>query len=122
HPHDVPADHPAARRARRHSRPSRRPRLQAFALRDMRLEAATAAEGSRAARIHVDPLIHCPFLRDPLVDDVYALLLTSARPEAGPAVPPLLPEGLVLHLLNELEAALLDLPGLTGHERLGIGA
>mgnify|MGYP001239127202 CR=1 FL=1 len=98
------------------------PRLQAFALRDMGAREVEAADGSRAMRIHLDPLIHCPSLRDPFVDDVYALLLTSARPAAWPAVPHPLEESLALHLLNEVEAILLELPDLTGHDRLEIGA
>lgn len=98
------------------------PRIQAFALRDMGAREAAAADGSRAARIHVDPLIHCPSLRDAFVDDLYALLLTSAGPTAWPALPQPLEESLVLHLLSEVEAVLLDFPGLTGHERLAIGA
>lgn len=98
------------------------PRLQAFALRDMRTMEIADADGSRAARVHVDPLIHCPSLRGAFVDDVYALLLTSARPAAWPTAPQALEESLVLHLLNEAEAVLLELPGLTGHERLVIAA
>lgn len=98
------------------------PRLQAFGLRDMTAEEVAAADGRRALRIHLDPLVYCPSLREAYVDDVYALLLTSAGAAALPAVPQPLQDSLLLHILDEAEAALHGLPDLTGHEQLAISA
>lgn len=98
------------------------PWLRAFGLRDMRPREIAVADGSRALRVHLDPLVHCPALRGAFVDDVYAVLLTSAQPAAWPAPPQPLEESLVLYILDEIEAVLRGLPGLTGHERLAISA
>jgi fido (protein-threonine AMPylation protein) len=98
-------------------------RSHAFGIRDLSAKAMTAADGSRALRVHLQPLVHCPHLRDHFVDDVYALLLTSEPPTASPlpaAPPPSLSDGLALHILHETEAALQDLTDLTGHDRLAV--
>jgi fido (protein-threonine AMPylation protein) len=94
------------------------PRSQSFGIRDMQAKAITAADGSRALRVHLEPLVYCPDLRNHFVDDIYALLLTSAHPTE--ALPRQLSGGLALHVLNETEAALQELPDLTGHDRLAI--
>lgn len=93
-------------------------RSQAFGIRDLDAKATTAADGARALRIHLQPLVHCPDLRDHFVDDIYALLLTSEHPAA--ASPRLLSDGLALHILHETEAAILALTELTGHDRLAV--
>lgn len=95
----------------------------AFGIRDLRAIAMTAADGARALRVHLQPLVHCPDLRDHLVDDVYALLLTREPQTATSlaATPPKpLSAGLALHILHETEAALLALPELTGHDCLAV--
>jgi len=94
------------------------PRSHAFGIRDMEAKAITAADGSRVLRVHLEPLVYCPDLRDHFVDNIYALLLTSAHP--AEALPRPLSDGLTLHALNETEAALQELPDLTGHDRLAI--
>lgn len=100
-----------------------RQRAHPFGLRDLGAKVITAADGTRVLRIHLQPLVHCPDLRDHFVDDVYALLLTSQTPASAllPVAPPRpLPDGLALHILHETEAALLDLSDLTGHDGLAV--
>jgi hypothetical protein len=96
------------------------PRSHAFGIRDLQAKAVAAADGLRALRVHLDPLVYCPDLRDHVVDDVYALLLTSEHPADILALPQPLSSGLTLPVLNEAETALQELPDLTGHERLAI--
>jgi fido (protein-threonine AMPylation protein) len=96
-------------------------RSYAFAMRDMKAIESRLADGSRALRVHVDPLVHCPQLRDHFVDDVYALVLTSGAPGAlHPVPPPPLSCGLAHHVLDEAETALQEFPALSGHEHLAI--
>jgi fido (protein-threonine AMPylation protein) len=78
------------------------------------------ADGSRALRVHIDPLVYCPALRDHLVDDIYALLLTSYRAQFPQAIPHVLSDGLLLHVLDETETALQQLPALSSHEHVAI--
>jgi hypothetical protein len=93
-------------------------RSHAFGVRDLQAIAINAADGARALRVHLQPLVHCPDLRDHVVDDIYALLLTSGPPAA--ASPRALSAGLALHILHETEAALQELTELTGHDRLAV--
>jgi fido (protein-threonine AMPylation protein) len=97
-------------------------RSYAFAIRDMKAVESRLADGRAALRVHIDPLVCSPRLRDHVVDDVYALLLTSALPGVLHTVPPLLSGGLALHVLDQVEAALQELPALSGHEHLAIAS
>src|SRR4030095_14382144 len=64
------------------------------------------------------PLLLCPNRRPPFQEYLFALLLTSST--GNVPTPRELPKGLVTHLLGELERFLLDLEGLSGHERLAV--
>jgi fido (protein-threonine AMPylation protein) len=92
----------------------------AFGIRDLQAKAVTAADGSRALRVHLDPLVYGPDLRDHVVDDVYALLLAGTPSTEAHALPRPLSDGLAIHILDEAQAALHELPDLTSHDRLAI--
>jgi len=94
----------------------------AFGVRGMEVKKIQARNGTASLRIHLEPLIYCPELRDHFVDDVYALLLTDAPQGAGSAAPYRLPNDLVLHILDQAAQALAELPGLPGHDALDIAA
>ncbi|WP_374650081.1 hypothetical protein [Dongia sp.] len=98
------------------------PRAHAFGIRDQELQTVLAPNRSPALRVHVDPLVHFPELRSHYVDDFYALLLTSCEKTGEVALPQMLPQPLVAQQLNLAEAALLELPDLSGHDRLDIAA
>lgn len=95
-------------------------RSYAFAIRDLKAIEGQLSDGSHVLRVHIDPLVHCPQLRDHIVDDVYALGLTSGAPGALQPAPAPLSCGLVLHILDQAEAAFQELPALSGHEHLAI--
>lgn len=95
-------------------------RSHALGVRDMKAVEIRLADGSRALRVHIDPLVYCPDLRDHVVDDIYAVLLTSSRSESSKPVPRPLSDGLLLHVLHEAEAALQALPALSSHERVAV--
>jgi Fic/DOC family len=96
------------------------PRMIAFGSRDLVSTPLKLADGSRALIIDIDRLVHCPELSNRLSDEVFAILLTSMPLEFP--VPEPLPDAIVLHVLNDVEAALMELRRLTGHEKIGIAA
>jgi hypothetical protein len=96
------------------------PRAHAFGIRDQEMQTTVAPDGSPALRIHVDPTAYFPALRSPYVDDFYALLLTSCGGTTDLALPQTLPQHLVDAQIDLAETALLELPDLSGHEKLDI--
>jgi hypothetical protein len=96
------------------------PRMIAFGSRDLTSTPRTLADGSRAIIIDIDRLVHCPELSNRQSDEVFAILLTSMP--AGFSVPEPLPDAIVLHVLDEVEAALMEFRRLTGHEKIEIAA
>jgi Fic/DOC family len=96
------------------------PRLIAFGSRGLHTKADSLAGVGRVLRIEIDRLERCPEISNRLSDDVFAMLLTSSRSLV--ALPEPLPEALVQRLLNDVEAAMVELRHLTGHERIDIAA
>ena len=94
---------------------------RAFGMRDMRLAEGGTVQGHRPLRVHFDPLVHCPRLRDHVVDDIYAVLLTSGCPDFSRPAPPPLGDSLTHYVLDEVEAAFQDVAELSGHEHMAIG-
>jgi fido (protein-threonine AMPylation protein) len=94
----------------------------AFGIRDLQVRIVTSANGSRALRVHLDPLVYGRDLRDHIVDDVYALLLAGMRDAENHIPPPRLSDGLAFHVLDQTEVALCELPDLSSHDRLAISA
>jgi hypothetical protein len=92
---------------------------RAFGARDLR-PIETRMDGRAVLRVHIDPLVHCPDLRDHVVDDIYAVLLTSGRPGSSSPSPVPLGESLTHYVLDEVEAALQDVTTLSGHEHIAI--
>jgi hypothetical protein len=97
-------------------------RLTAFGARGMEAKTGMLPDGSRVLRVEVDRLIFCPEMPNSLSDDVYAILLAAAPMSPNLIPPESLPESLVLHLLDEVDAALQEFAHLTGHDRLEIAA
>jgi hypothetical protein len=95
---------------------------RAFGMRDMEAKSVIGPDGQTSVRIHLDPAVHYPEGSCRFVDDLYALLLTSAQPETRPAVPTRLPDALVASLLQVTQSALEELPNLSGHDRLEISS
>jgi hypothetical protein len=96
------------------------PRMIVFGSRDLTSTPRTLSDGSRALSIDIDRLVHCPELSNRLSEEVFAVLLTSMP--AGFPVPEPLPDAIVLHVLDDVEAALMELRRLTGHEKIEIAA
>lgn len=96
------------------------PRMIAFGSRGLTSKPRKLSGGSRALIIDINRLVHCPELSNRLSEDVFAVLLTSMR--TGFPVPEPLPDAIVLHVLDEVEAALLELRRLAGHDKLEIAA
>jgi hypothetical protein len=95
-------------------------RMIAFGSRGLDAKPGMLPDGSHVLCVEIDRLVDCPELSNRMCDDVLAILLKSAP--AGCAWPEPLPPSLVLHVLNELEAALMELRRLTGHEKMEITA
>jgi hypothetical protein len=96
------------------------PRLIALGSRGLHSKAGSLAGAGRVLRLEIDRLDHCPETSNRLSDDVFAMLLTSSP--SPDALPEPLPEALVQRLLNDVEAAIMELRRLTGHDKIEIGA
>jgi hypothetical protein len=96
------------------------PRMIAFGSRDLVSTPRKLADSSRALIVDIDRLVHCPELSNRLSEEVFAILLTSMP--AGFPLPEPLPDTIVLHVLDEVEAALMEFRRLTGHEKVEIAA
>jgi hypothetical protein len=92
----------------------------AFGKRDMQAKVRKRHCGTDVVRIEIDRLIYCPEITNQLHDDVYALLLTSSAAAPDLVQPTRLPDPLVRHVLDEVQAALLQLHNLTAHDQLDI--
>lgn len=95
-------------------------RARVFATRDLEAREIETGAGGRALRVHLTSLVYCPGLRDHFVDDLCGLLLTSAPADDIHIPLQPLPEHVSSSVLEQTEAALHELPKLTGHDRLAI--
>jgi hypothetical protein len=94
----------------------------AFGIRDMEAKPVAGPDGDISLRVHLDPAVHYPEGPCRFVDDLYALLITSAQSGMRPAAPGCLPDALVTSLLHVTQSALSELPNLSGHATLEIPA
>jgi len=92
----------------------------AFCSRHMHPRVYRLASGMEVLRIEIDRPTFCPALPNGLHDDVYAVLLTSSICPDGLTQPMRLPDDLTRQILGEIEAALVGLHRLTGHDRMEI--